>query len=74
MLTCSPKIWKKFTPTQKLMWKQFCEYLDVTNSLPPDVTMTKKQTDILTHNLACHMVWLMRDWEQSLVDGIKARG
>ena len=52
-MKCSPKIWKKFTKRQKLLWTAF--YKGFSSKLKMMSVISK---EVIAHNLACEAVWV----------------
>lgn len=55
-MKCAPKIWKKFTKRQKLLWTAF--YKGFYSQLKMMSILGK---EVIAHNLACEAVWVESD-------------
>lgn len=54
-MKCSPKIWKKFTKRQKLLWKAFYDRFVAEMKAGPNFV---NRIPVVAHNLACEAVWV----------------
>jgi len=68
-MKCSPKIWRKFSPLEKLIWKDMYEAFIFEVNFPPEWMRTedKKKREVVAHNLACEAVWTLQLYLQDFI-------
>lgn len=58
-MKCAPRIWKKFTLLQKIVWQVIYNVVVEDYLYPPGWSdkESKKKREVLAHNVACWVAW-----------------
>jgi len=72
-MKCSPQIWKKFSPLEKLIWQDMYESFLIEPNYPPEWNGKEnaKKREVVAHNLACEALWTLHLY---LTDFMKNHG
>lgn len=57
---CAPFFWRKYSPAEKKLWNKLYRDFNVPENFPT-IPLTKKQVEIVAHNLAIQALDILRD-------------
>ncbi len=59
---CSPKLWKKLSPAEQALWKEYFSLFSGSFNFPDAWSdkSSKEQREVVAHNLACQAVWFFK--------------
>lgn len=58
--SCAPKIWKKFSSRQQILWECLYYVFNKVENFPPlskNEKYSQKHISVTAHNMACQAIW-----------------